>query len=399
MYQKKILFILISILWSAVYAAPSQNIELSDSASISLLTNSPSNSEVYTLFGHSAIRINDPSNNVDMVFNYGIFDFNSPNFMYRFCKGETDYIVVGYPFSQYILSYQSEEIDIKEQILNLTKVEKQNVFNSLLINALPENRVYRYNFFDDNCSTRIRDIIEQNIEGEIIYKDTNKDQSYRDLVHECVSVKPWIRFGIDLIIGIDADNKISDHEKQFIPSYLHDSYISALIQTDDGQIKPLILEEVQLLQNKKESVVDSNHYKSTIYITFTFFIITIIISYFGAIKHKRKLGLIYDVILFGIAGIAGSVIFYLIFFSEHPYTSPNWNLVWLNPLQLIAAILFPIKLLSKYVYYYHFINFVVLILLLLAWFLIPQHFEMAFMPLILSLCVRSGLNILQYKEN
>lgn len=396
--SKKLLYLLIVLSFFSTYLS-GQNIQLSDSATVSLLTNSTSNKEIYSLFGHTAIRVNDPTNSLDIVFNYGIFDFDSPNFMYRFVKGETDYMVAGYPFSQYLYSYDKEGIGVTEQIFNLSKDEKQHIFNKLAINALPENRVYRYNFFYDNCSTRPRDIIEQNVNGEIVYKPTGKNQSFRNLVHECVSYKPWTRFGIDLVIGADADKQITDKQKQFIPAYLYDSYTSAVIKSPNGEVKPLVLNEVIILKDREEIQKKSNHYKPTTYTTFSILILTIIISYLTTIKNKKKLGIIFDMILFFITGLAGCVIFYLMFFSSHPCTNPNWNIIWLNPIQLIAAILFPIKSMAKYVYYYHFINFVVLILFLLAWFLISQYFEMAFIAIVLSLFIRSGLYVLQYKQN
>lgn len=391
--HKRLLIVIILLL--NIFCTFSQTIQLSDSSKISLLTNTPWDQEVYALFGHTAIRIQDRE--LDVVFNYGTFDFNSPNFMYRFIKGETDYMVVAYPFSHYIYNYQDKGIGITEQVLNLTQEEKQNLFDALVINSLPENRVYRYNYFYDNCSTRPRDIIEQNISYTIEYNKTDKDQTYRDLIHECVSQQPWVRFGIDLVIGADADKKLSNRQKDFLPLYLQNAYTGAKIKDQSGNFKSLVLQEIPVLKSTNNGTI-KQPINTPLYVGIAILIITIAISYFSYIKNIVLAGKIFDTFFFLIAGLAGCIIFFLMFFSTHPCTIPNWNLVWLNPIQLIVALLFFIKFFSKYVYYYHFINFVLLIMFLLAWFLIPQHLEIAFLPYILALCVRSGTNIFQYKK-
>lgn len=391
------ILLIIIIFVSSIQYSISQNFQLSDSAKISLLTNSPWSQEVYALFGHTAIRVQDSVNYTDVVFNYGIFDFNSSNFMYRFVKGETDYIIAAMNFNNYKREYQERGVGITEQVLNLTQNEKQNIFDALVINSLPENRVYRYNYFYDNCSTRPRDIIEKNINGTILYTPTNKDQTYRDLVHECVNSQPWIRFGVDLVIGADADEEISDRQKDFLPAYLMQAYSHAQIKGVDEITKPLIAQTNDLLPIPKDE--NSSVINYPLLAGCLLFTISIIISFLSYKKGYRIMGKIFDTLLFLSAGIAGSIIFFLMFFSVHPCTNPNWNIAWLNPLQFIFALLFCIKFLSKYVYYYHFINFAVLTLFLLAWFLIPQYLEIAFIPYILTLWIRSGTNILEYKKN
>ena len=136
--------------------------QLSDQAKVSIITCSPGN-EMYSVYGHSAIRVNDPRLNYDVAFNYGIFDFSSPNFLYRFCAGQTDYLLGAYRFDTFLNEYQQDKRSVFEQELNLTAKEKQAVVDFLVWNAQPENRVYRYNFFFDNCATRVRDVIADNV--------------------------------------------------------------------------------------------------------------------------------------------------------------------------------------------------------------------------------------------
>ncbi len=392
---KKTLCILL-VFYISILHIEAQEVQLSDSAKISLLTSTPWDKEVYAIFGHTAIRIQDPINQFDVVFNYGLFSFDTPNFILRFVKGETDYMIGVENFNRYVEEYKSRGVGVIQQTLNITQKEKQNIFDALVINSLPQNRVYRYNYFYDNCSTRPRDIIENNIDGKIHYNPTNETQTYRDLVHECVWSQPWIRFGIDLVIGADADKEITDRQKDFLPLYLMSAYKEASIKNTDQTAHPLLSEQNNILiSQKNDTVIPINQ---PLIIGCLLLVVALIISFLSYKKNCTLLGKIFDTLLFAAAGIAGCIIFFLMFFSVHPCTHPNWNIIWLNPPQLIIALFFLIKFFSKYVYYYHFINFVVLILLLLAWFLIPQYLELAFIPYILALCVRSGTNVLQYKN-
>ena len=157
--------------------------KLTDSSQISLLTVTPSDEEVYTLFGHTAIRVKDESLSLDLVFNYGLFNYNSPNFIYRFIKGETDYQVGASPYDYFIIEYRLRGVGVYEQLLDLTTSDKQQIWNALIENIKPENKEYRYNFLYDNCATRVRDIIANNINETIEYDKSEKQQSYRDLIH------------------------------------------------------------------------------------------------------------------------------------------------------------------------------------------------------------------------
>lgn len=398
---KKLIYIIILLLSLTISVKANKAlITLSDSAQVSLLTNSPDNSEVFRLFGHTAIRINDANNNIDVVFNYGVFDFETPNFMYRFIKGETDYIVSGYDIRDYLIEYEYRRISVFEQVFNLTQQEKQQIWEALFINSLPQNRTYRYNFFFDNCSTRPRNIIEDNVSGVIKYTSTNSQNTFRDLVHECVGSEPWVKTGIDLIIGNGADSIISDRHKMFLPKYLMNAYKNSTITRQDTTSN-LIGKEGYILDFRNDNEVTDNKHASDVSLIIVSLSILLITIVFTAVTFKHKRGAsdkIFDFILFFIYGLVGCVIAFLMFISEHPCTNPNWNLIWLNPIQLIAAILFFPKCFSKCIYYYHFINFVLLVLFLICWNFIPQYLDIVFIPYILTMCIRSGTNIVKIKR-
>ncbi|HMM03912.1 MAG: DUF4105 domain-containing protein [Prevotella sp.] len=371
-----------------------QRIVLSDSAKVSLLTNAPWDEAVYSLFGHTSMRVSDPAQNIDYAFNFGLFNMSKSNFIFLFMKGETDYMVAPIPYNAYYQEYKERGVGIIEQVFNLTQKEKQDIFDALLVNCLPENREYRYNYFYDNCSTRPRDIFEKYINGKIEYTPTNREQTYRDLVIECTNSRLWFRFGINLVIGADADKVITDRQKDFLPRYLMNAYEGATV-TGDSIPRNILLSTTTLLEAKP---FEKDFPVTPLYAGIILLIISILISYLVYKKQMKGLGKAFDTILFLIAGIAGCIIFFLMFFSVHPCTNPNWNIIWLNPLQLIVALLFFVKSLSKCIYYYHFINFVALLAFLLAWNLIPQQLEMTFIPFILSIGLRSFMNILQQKK-
>lgn len=203
---------------------------LSDSAKISLMTCAPWSGAVYALYGHTAVWVKDDSTHTDVVFNYGFFDSSQPNFIYHFVRGETDYVLGVTSFEDFISEYRRKGVSVWEQPLNLSQDEKQTLWKALYINSLPENRSYRYNFLYDNCATRPRDMVEKYVEGKIIYPKTADNQTYRNLLHECLHPYPWMEFGIDLIIGAPADRKIDERDKMFLPEYLMRAFEGAIVE-------------------------------------------------------------------------------------------------------------------------------------------------------------------------
>lgn len=369
--------------------------KLSDHATITLLTASPWNGAVYAFFGHTAIRVQDDSTGVDAVFNYGFFDSSQPGFIYNFVRGRTDYILGVTSFTDFLQEYRAKGSQVAEQRLNLSSVERQQLYRALYENALPENRKYRYNYFYDNCATRPRDMVEQYSSGEIIYPAADEEQSYRDLLHESLINYPWYSFGIDLLIGSEADRTITVREKMFMPSYLMDAFEEAAILKNDSLSLPLVDATKLLLEQKPHrNSLREQAILSPFSTAFALFLFALLISLIQAIKlNESRLYLLFDSLLFGITGIGGGVIFFLMYFSSHPATNPNWNLVWLHPVALVAVLFFWVKSGQRAVYFYHFINFVLLTLFLLGWCWIPQQLPLATIPFAMSVWIRSATNL------
>ncbi|MCD7936916.1 MAG: DUF4105 domain-containing protein [Tannerellaceae bacterium] len=367
---------------------------LSDQAKISILTSSPYDAAVFTVYGHTAIRVTDPENELDVVFNYGIFDFSKSNFIYRFAKGETDYMLARQPFRGYAAGYELQGSSVTEQVLNLNRAEKQQIFEALAENAKPENRVYRYNFFYDNCSTRPVAIVEQYVEGTIQYNHPYTPKTFREMINYCTRNHPWQTFGCDLALGSPTDRIATQHEEMFLPEYLMEAFASAEIVSPDGTGRPLVVSTRVLTGD-----ISPQEEKPDIFTPLLcFWLLFIGIAFLTYLEWKKKTYYRWlDFCLFLVAGLAGCILFFLAFVSEHPCTWPNWSLVWLNPVQLGGAILSVVKKWGKAAFYYHFINFVALTLLLPGWIFIPQHLNAAFIPLIGILWLRSGMCVYRNK--
>ena len=187
-----------------------------DSVRISLLTCAPG-TEIYALFGHTAIRYENPPKGQDWVYNYGMFNFREPNFVMRFVKGETDYQLGRIPFPYFEAEYAMRGSAVYQQVLNLTNEEKVRLISLLEDNYRPVNRIYRYNYFYDNCTTRARDKIEESIDGQVVYPDGADNVSFRHIIHEYTDGHEWSEFGIDLCLGADADKRIDVRQQMFAP--------------------------------------------------------------------------------------------------------------------------------------------------------------------------------------
>jgi len=383
--MKKI--ILFSLLFFGILDLRAQQISFSDSTVISLITCSPG-AEVYSKFGHTAVRLNDSKNGNDLVFNYGIFSFETESFYYKFIKGETDYQLGIYDTRYFLPEYAERNSMVWEQILNLTPVEKRNLIKLLLKNYEPENRTYRYNFVFDNCSTRPRDKIFASLDGYVKYQQTSTPKTFRQWVGNYVGTDTWLKFGIDLIFGMDADRVANVSESMFLPETLMFEFQSAQIISPSGQTRKLVTEK-KILVNKKDlkEQEDSWLFKPTA-IAILLLFLGVILTIWDNKKGKRHFKL-FDTFILVATGIGGIIAFYLMFFSLHPLVKLNLNLLWLNPLNLIIAIMIWFKRFSIALFYYQIFNILLLISALVAFALSVQSFNIAAFPLIVLLLMRS----------
>ena len=361
---------------------------LSSGATVSILTCNPG-TEVYSMYGHTAIRVTDPVQGIDAVFNYGVFSFETPNFLYRFAKGQTDYLMVGQKFRSFIPEYEEDKRSVYEQVLNLSPEGKIHLFQALLENAKPENREYRYNFFMDNCATRIRDMVEQNGEVKITFTDNHPTESYRDLIKHFHHSFRWIDLGIDLLVGKKAEQPVSAYGQMFLPEYLMDQFAKAEISVD-GKPQPLVMETRTLVEFPNSKLHSDLPWPAFVF--GLIFILVAVISIRAYFRKKKTDWL--DYWLLAITGIAGLIIGWFTLYSEHPAMSPNYNLLWAFPLNLIFVFIWRVKKWRSFARNYYFL---VAALLLLS-FVIGQVFNPAVYFIILILLVRVAVNLLPEKK-
>ncbi len=360
------------------------SIQLSPETTISLLT-CASGDELYSYFGHTAVRINDPKSGIDYVFNYGVFSFDSPNFAWRFMKGETDYMLAGQRMPSFIDSYVEENRSVYEQILNISQQQQQTLFDALVENAKTENRVYRYRHFSDNCSTRVRDQFEKCVNNQLIYNTSRDIQlTYRQLIDQCVPVNSWNGFGIKIALGIPADQITTFSEKMFLPKYLMNSMADG-IYLKDGISTPFTLPKTTLFQSKPlKSDLDLT---SPPIVVMLFFLSVLGLTFREYRQNKRMIGL--DFVIFLAVGLAGLLLSFLCFYSLLEATGKNLNLIWALPFHTLFAILwlFP-SLRDKLLWYFKFTGRLIIVFLLSMPFL-PQTFHWLIIPLCLMILLRT----------
>lgn len=363
-------------------------IQVTDSSRISLITCSPGKI-VYEQFGHTAIRYSDVSTGTDLMFNYGTFNFNKPGFLARFIKGETDYELGAYESVYFFPEYEERNSQVTEQELNLTTEEKQHLLDALLLNYQPENREYRYNFIFDNCATRPRVKIEETLAAKKVIYSEEKTHYYtfRHWIGKYVGFYTWTKFGIDLLLGKEADRIATKMEATFLPEDLMDEFSEAQIKSPDGQVKPLIKSEKILVAKKDEIKSKPSIFELPSVVTLLLLLLTLIVTYIEFI-NKKNWKLI-DSLLLMIYGLAGLIVFYLMFFSVHPLVKSNFNLLWINPVSVVLSVLVWIKSCDKVTYYFQITNIALLFGALVVFFIGFQHINVASVPLMLILLVRA----------
>ena len=383
----KIIFatILLGFSVSIKSSAKISTVTLSDSARVSLLTCSQGD-ELYSIFGHSGIRVTDPQHGIDWVFNYGTFNFGDPNFYSKFVRGKLDYILSVSNYKNFELTYIYEKRYIYEQELNLNQLEKQLLIDSLQINYLPENRYYSYDFLFDNCATRIRDIFVEAIPASFIFNNDAIEQgkTFRQLLKPYVIEKPWAKLGINLLLGVKADRQAEPWEYMFLPEHMMNAFKHASIRREEDK-SVFAKEPIVILVGEK---IPKNIFRNSPIFVFSMVLALALLLTFYDIQ-KRRVSKWFDIMLFTIVGLVGSIIAFQWFGSEHVVMSNNYNLIWAHPLQLIAGILLAFPSAKKIVKYYFGLNFFALLLLLLFWALLPQSLPWATFPLVVTMAIRS----------
>lgn len=353
---------------------------IGEQTTVSLIT-CGSGSELYSTFGHSALHVYDPTTGLDRVYNYGTFDFDTPNFYVKFTRGQLNYFLNVTDFNRFVRSYDYEGRWVYRQELNLTTDQKAEIFAFLETNALPQNKFYKYDFFYDNCSTRLRDVIETVLGESLVYPAESADTTatFRELIDLYLLDLPWSDFGIDLALGMPCDKEANYREKMFLPDYLMSNLGKAKILRDGEMVSLIEKEGLVLAENPKLTPSSSSPILWIFWVLMIFSVIT------GIFVNPYKMKW-FDILFFTAVGILGIVIALLWFATEHTATKWNLNLLWALPSWIWGAILLIRNKPSSQFFKIHaIITFAVMV----GWFVIPQSFHNAVIPIVLALAARS----------
>ena len=382
--MRQLHFLILFIITACSYAQT----QLSDKAKISVITFGPSQDELYAAFGHSAVRVYDPTINLDLAYNYGMFDFNQPNFYLNFTRGHLLYKlgISSYPRMRDIYLYYNRWIH--EQVLNLNPEQTQKVFEFLQWNAQPENRDYLYDYFYDNCATRIRDMFEKTLPDKIVFDGTFITSNYtiRDLTDIYLKHQPWGDLGIDICLGLPMDKKAALYEYMFLPDYIESSFHHATIATDSGSVS-LVTDTIVTNPEQAQEITRSAPHPWIV-----FGIVLFAVAGMTFIDYKRKKTSRWlDAILFGATGLIGCLLFLLWVATDHKAAATNFNLLWALPTNMVAIVMLfgnRNELLKKY----FGAASILTILLLIGWFFLPQQLNLFLIPIIVALGIRYAFN-------
>lgn len=359
-------------------------LRLSEEAEIAVMTMGPYQEEIYSVFGHTAIRISDPVNDLDWVFNYGVFDFDQENFYWNFARGQLLYSLGLAEYAPFKRAYIAENRYIVEQYLNLTTEEKQEVFNFLLENRKPENREYLYNYVYDNCSTKVPEILRKIFPGRIHFPFSFVEEgtSIRDLMDEYLTWQPWGDWIIDIGLGSQIDREATGEIYLFLPEYVMKAFDEATFARDSA-MAPLVLRTVNVF------IPEPEKHSIGLFTPFNVFVLIFFIVGFITnrnLKREKRSHWI-DVILFTFVGLIGWWLVFLWAATDH-LSKENMNLLWAIPIYIPMVYLLKAQRSKKFLVWFFQIAGILHLMLLIVWGLLPQPLHNALIPLVLTLILR-----------
>ena len=380
--MKKIFFTLLLLAFTNLFNA---QLKLSVYSEINIVTAGPG-SELYEAFGHSAIRVKDPVTSLDLIYNYGMFDFNQPNFYSNFAKGNMIYSLARYDFKYFLASYKRDKRWLKQQVLNLNQQQRQAFFMYLENNALPQNKNYNYDPYFDNCATKLRDIIKLILGKDKVSfsdKSINKNLSFRNLTNNEINWNSWGSFGLNMIAGTKLDEKATLSEYMYLPDYVYSIFKNSKVIID-GKTENLVKREDILLKFKEKEQKTSIFNPFLILSIISLLVIFMTYKDFKNEKSSRYL----DFTILFITGLIGFILIFLWFFSTHSTAPNNFNILWAFAPNLIVAFLMLKQKLSNWMYFYFKTLVFLLILIPILWIFKIQLFPITVIPILVLLFFR-----------
>ena len=368
-------------------------VRLSEDAQVSVLTCGPWQRQLYAAFGHSAFRINDPVNGIDYVYNYGVFNFNKPNFYLNFARGQNMYQLGVFEYRNFEYAYIYENRYIHEQVLNLRQEEKQKIYDYLEWNALPENQEYLYDYFYDNCATKLPEVVLEVFQDSVKFDGSyiNTHYSFRELTDLYLKHQPWGDVGIDIGLGLPTDKKATPYEYMFLPEFVESGFAHASI-SHDGTWEPLVRSRSVIYEALPEKYPFNPLHPLIVFSVFL--VITVVLSY-RDLKRKKLLNT-FDSILFGVLGILGIALLLLWTATSHQAAAKNFNMLWAWPTHIVVA--FAVFRHRSWLRKYFLVVAILTAGLLISWPLLPQKLNYFLVPFVMAIGIRAYTQFRVRKE-
>lgn len=362
-------------------------VTLSPQAEIIIVTLGPGQQELYSAFGHSAIRVYDPINRLDRIYNYGVFDFDQPNFYLNFARGFLNYKLDTVDYPRFRYAYMYYDRFIHEQLLDFDSAQKQKFYEFLEWNMLPDNQYYWYDYFYDNCSTRVRDALV-NVFGDDVrfdggYIDT--DYTIRELTDVYLKYQPWGDLGINIGLGLPMDKTATPWMYMYIPDYIESGFDNAYLKRN-GEEVPLVKEKYSVYESRGTVPIETSII-TPLKLFSALMVLMAVVSFIGYKKGKHKYWI--DSVLFTVIGLLGLFLFLLWVATDHNAAARNMNLLWALPTHLVAGIALMKKNKPTWLMRYFLIVAGIGVVNLFAWPILPQLLHYALIPLVIILTLRA----------
>ncbi len=383
--MKKVLLLLL-LVCSLLCEAQQRYPTLSPDARVELITIGPG-PELYDAFGHTSVRVKDVPNKIDMVFNYGVFDFDTPNFYLKFARGKLLYKLAATPYKNFEYSYKAQQRWIKSQELNLNQQEKQNTYEFLLNNLSEENRYYKYDFFYDNCATRPYYAIASSVTGKLDISQNNVDTTltHRNLIRQYLPWNSWGSLGIDIALGSVIDRVATPEEHLFLPKELMHALEQAQI-TSVNDSKALVKNSETIFEPSFIHTYGGSFFMSPLFIL-GLLALVIIYKTYKDFKNNKGIGWL-DTTLLLFTGITGVLVAFLWFGTDHIATVWNYNILWAFPFHILAAFAVTKLQPARWVYPYMKLAVILMCLLFFHWIIGVQSYAPALLPLLIAITIR-----------
>ncbi len=348
---------------------------------ISLLTCTPGD-DLYAIFGHSALRVIDSNSVTDIVYNYGTFNFEDEGFYIKFARGKLLYYISIDGFDNFQRSYQYWGREITEQVLNLHPAEKKQIREALNENLKEQNKYYKYDFFFDNCTTRLRDLINKYKKPTpVLPAVMPKNTRFREAIHVYLDQgrQHWSKLGIDILLGAPTDRIMSGSEQQFLPDNLMEAYNQAT--------NTKVVASSAKLYSLSPTKTGASWFTPMVFFGGLLFFMLVL----GLSKNSKAKTILagLDGFLFFMTGLLGIVLVLMWTATDHSMTKDNYNLLWAWPTHTIAA--FFIGKNNRFFKKYFLFTAILLMLVMIAWFFLPQQMNNALLPFVLLLIYRSTM--------